>query len=88
MVSTLPIFWVFVLHSTGICQNAQEDLSPPPYGVMRGYRRHDHHGVPVAFRYHVIAYSNEKLHILRVYRVGMLYKYVVWAGNLRRESCC
>ena len=50
MVSTLPIFWVFVLHSTGICQNAQEDLSPPPYGVMRGYRRHDHHGVPVAFR--------------------------------------
>ncbi len=34
MVSTLPIFGVFVLRSTGIHRNAQETLSPAPYGVV------------------------------------------------------
>lgn len=52
MVSTLPIFGVFVLRSTGIHRNAQETLSPAPYGVVRGYHRHGHHGVPLAFRCH------------------------------------
>lgn len=52
MVSTLPIFGVFVLRSMGIHRNAQEDLSPALYGVVRGYRRHGRHGVPLAFRCH------------------------------------
>ena len=36
MVSALPTFGVFVLRSAGIRRNAQEDLSPPPYGVFEG----------------------------------------------------
>jgi len=52
MVSTLPIFGVFVLRSTGIHRNAQENLSPALYGVVRGYCRHGRHGVPLAFRCH------------------------------------
>lgn len=52
MVSTLPIFGVFVLRSTGIHRNAQETLSPALYGVVRGYCRHGRHGVPLVFRCH------------------------------------